>query len=105
MYMYINKDKIQGKLSVLGEGIQGGFFFSLISQLSVILLQKLAGGDRLTDIQNGLGVAKGERGSGMDVEFRVSRYKLLHLEWIHNEVLLYSPGNWIQSLGIDHDRR
>ena len=60
MYMYINKDKIQGKLSVLGEGIQGGFFFSLISQLSVILLQKLAGGDRLTDIQNGLGVAEGE---------------------------------------------
>jgi len=23
------------------------------------------------------------------------RYKLLHLEWIDNKVLLYSPGNYI----------
>ena len=27
--------------------------------------------------------------------------KLLHLGWISNEVLLYSTGNHIQSLGID----
>ena len=27
----------------------------------------------------------------------------LHLEWISNEVLLYSTGIYIQSLGIDHD--
>ena len=39
-------------------------------------------------------------GSGMDSEFRVSRCKLLPLEWISNEVLLY-----IQSLGIDHNGR
>ena len=39
----------------------------------------------------------------MDQEFRVSRCKLLHFEWIHCEVLLYSTGNYIQSLGIDHD--
>ena len=32
-----------------------------------------------------------------------SRCKLLHLEWISNEVLLYSTGNYIQALGIDHD--
>ena len=36
-------------------------------------------------------VAKGEEGgSGMDWEFGVSRCKLLHLEWINNEVLLYT---------------
>ena len=49
-------------------------------------------------------LAKGERGgSGMDWEFRVSRCKLLHLEWISNEVPLYSTGDCIQSSGIDHD--
>ena len=32
-----------------------------------------------------------------------SRLKLLHLEWISNEVLLYSSGNYSQSLGPDHD--
>ena len=26
----------------------------------------------------------------------------LHLEWISNEVLLYSTGNYIQSLGIEY---
>ena len=46
-----------------------------------------------------------ERRSGMDWEFGVSRCKLLHLEWINNEVLLYSTGNYVQSLGIDHDGR
>jgi len=30
----------------------------------------------------------GERGSGKDWEFGVSRCKLLHLEWINNEILL-----------------
>ena len=42
----------------------------------------------------GLVVTKGEgRGSGMDREFGVGRCKLLHLEWISNEVLLYNIGN------------
>ena len=51
-------------------------------------------------------VAKGEEGrSSKDEEFRVSRCKILHLEWISNEVLLYSTGNYIQSLEIEHDRR
>ena len=35
----------------------------------------------------------------------VSRCKLLHLEWISNEVLLCSTGNYIQSLQVDHDGR
>ena len=42
-------------------------------------------------------------GRGMDWEFGVGRYKLLHLEWINNKVLLYSTGNYIQSPGINHN--
>ena len=34
----------------------------------------------------------------MDWEFGNSRCKLLHLEWISNEALLYSTGNDIASL-------
>ena len=41
--------------------------------------------------------------SEMDWESGVNRYKLLHLEQISNEVLLYSTGNYIQSPGRDHD--
>ena len=46
-----------------------------------------------------------EVGSGMDKEFGISRCKLLYLEWISNEVLLYSTGNYVQSLGLEHDGR
>ena len=64
---------------------------------------------RLTDIENRLVVVKGEEGgSGMDKEFGISRCKLcklFHLEWISNEVLLYSTGTYMQSLGRDHDGR
>ena len=45
------------------------------------------------------------RGKGMDWEFGLRRCKRLHLEWISNEVLLYSIGDCIQSLGTDHDGR
>ena len=38
---------------------------------------------------------QGWGGNGMDWEFRISRCKLLHLEWIRNEILLYSTGNYI----------
>ena len=48
---------------------------------------------------------QGRGESGMNWEFGVSRCKLLHLEWISNEFLLYSTGNYIRSLGIDHDGR
>ena len=62
--------------------------------------------ETLTDMESRLVVAKVKRGgSGMDWEFGVSRCKLLHLKWISNEVLLYSTGNAIQSLGIKHDGR
>ena len=46
--------------------------------------------------------AEGE-GSGVDREFGVSRCKLLHLERKSSEVLLYSTGHCVQSLGIDND--
>ena len=52
------------------------------------------------------GCQGGGGGSGMGKEFGVGRCKLLlHLEWISNEVLLYSTGNYVQSLGLDHDGR
>ena len=56
--------------------------------------------NRLTDMENRLVAAKGEGEgvSGMDWEFGDSRCKLLHLEWMSNELLLYSTGNYIQSL-------
>ena len=41
--------------------------------------------------------------SGMGWEFGVSRCKLLHLEWIRNEVLLYNTENYIQSVWIEHN--
>ena len=43
--------------------------------------------------------------SRINGEFGVSRYKLLHLEWISNEVLMHSTKSYIQSLGIEHDGR
>ena len=63
--------------------------------------------NRLTDIENRLiMVAKGEGGgSGMDREFGIGRWKLLYLEWISNEILLYSTGDYIQSLVVEYDRR
>ena len=42
---------------------------------------------------------------GMDWKFGVDRCKLFHLEWISKGVLLYSTGNYIQSLGRDPDGR
>ena len=41
----------------------------------------------------------------MDWESGVNRCKLLPLEWISNEILLYSTGNYIQSLVMGHDVR
>ena len=49
------------------------------------------------------GCQGGGEGNGMDGSLGLSRCKLLLLEWIISEVLLYSPGNYIQSPGIDHD--
>ena len=40
-------------------------------------------------------------GSQMNVKSAVSRCKLLHLELMDNEVLLYNTGNYTQSLVIE----
>ena len=39
----------------------------------------------------------------MDWESGINRCKLLHLEWISNEILLCSTGNSIQLLVMEHD--
>ena len=51
---------------------------------------------KLMDLENRLVVAKGEgEGVGVDWESGVNRCKLLHLEWISNEILLHSTENYI----------
>ena len=40
-------------------------------------------------------------GNGMDWGFGVSRCKLSHLEWISNDVLLHSTGNYIYPVSWD----
>ena len=50
---------------------------------------------KLMDLENRLVDAKGEGESGMDWESVVNRCKLLPLEWISIEILLYSTGNYI----------
>ena len=44
---------------------------------------------------------RGGGGSGIDWEFGVGRCKLLHLEWICNEIMMCSTGNCIQSLVME----
>ena len=59
---------------------------------------------KLMDLENRLVVAKeGRGGSGMDWESGVNRCKLLPLEWISNEILLCSTGNYIYSPMMEHD--
>ena len=40
---------------------------------------------------------------GIDWEFGISRCKLLYMEFINNEVLLYSTGSYIQYPVINHN--
>ena len=42
-------------------------------------------------------------GGAMGRESGVSRCRLLYIEWINNKVLLYSRGNYIQNLVINHN--
>ena len=46
---------------------------------------------------------QGGDGGGMEWEFGLSRCKLLHIEWINDNVLLYSTGNYTQYPGINHN--
>ena len=48
--------------------------------------------------------AREERGEqGVDREFGGWKCRVLPLEWMHGRVLLYSTGNRVQSLGLEHD--
>uniref|UniRef100_A0A8D1AZ02 Uncharacterized protein n=1 Tax=Sus scrofa TaxID=9823 RepID=A0A8D1AZ02_PIG len=42
-------------------------------------------------------------GSGMDGELGVNRCRLLPVEWIRNEILLCSTGNYVWSLMMEYD--
>ena len=49
------------------------------------------------ETETDLWLPRGRRGGGRkDWEFGISRYKLFYIEWINNEVLLYSTGNSTQ---------
>ena len=48
--------------------------------------------------QQTCGCQAGGGWSEMDWEFEVSICKVLHFEWLSNEVLLYSIGNYINYL-------
>ena len=55
-------------------------------------------------IENRLVVARVEGCAGrVDWEFGDGRCKLLYVGWIHNKVLLYSRGNYIQHPMINHN--
>ena len=59
---------------------------------------------KLMDLENRLVVAKREgEGVGVVGELGNNRYKLLPLEWISNEILLCSTGNYVWSLMMEHD--
>ena len=45
----------------------------------------------------------GCQGGRKDWECGISRCRLLHIGWINNKVLLYSTGNYIQYLMINHN--
>ena len=57
---------------------------------------KLSTEKKFMVLENRLVVAKGGGGgSGMDWESGANKCKLLPLEWISKEILLYSTGNYI----------
>ena len=55
---------------------------------------------KIKDLENGLVVARGE---GEGVGCIGSLLLKLPLEWISNEILLCSTGNYVQSLMMEHD--
>ena len=41
----------------------------------------------------------------MDWEFGISRWKLLHIEWMNNKVLLYSTGSYTEYVIRNHNEK
>ena len=63
---------------------------------------------QIMDMKSRLVVAGGVEGlerSGMNGDLGVGKCKLLHLEWLSSGVLLHSTGNYVHSLGVEHDGR
>ena len=54
--------------------------------------------EQICGCQGGRGV-----GGGMDWEFGISKCKLLYIEWVNNQDLLYSTGIYIQYPVINHN--
>ena len=62
--------------------------------------------NRVTGKENTPVVAKGEREGGrMNLEFGINRCKLLYVEWIKTNVLLYSTGDYISYPVINHNEK
>ena len=60
--------------------------------------------NRIRDIENRLVVAEGERSERrLGLEFGIRWCKLVYTEWINNKILLYSTGNYIQCLVVNHN--
>ena len=77
---------------------------SLISGISYMAQMNLSTEKKTMDMDNRLGVAKRERGgTGRDWDYEVNTCKLLPLECVRNEILLYNPGNYVWSLVMQHD--
>ena len=56
------------------------------------------------DMENRLVVAKGEgERVGWTGTLGLIACKLLPLEWINSGILLYSPGNYVWSLAMEHN--
>ena len=78
---------------------------SLIFRISYMALMNLHTEKKQTH-RHGEQIGGWQRGrgeSGMDWKFGVSRCKLLHWEWISNEIMLYSTGNYIRSFAMEHE--
>ena len=48
---------------------------------------------------------RGKGGGGINQEFGITRYKLLHIKQINKKFLLYSTGNYIQYPEINHNKK
>ena len=56
---------------------------------------KLSAEKKLMDLENRLAVARGRGRKEVDWELGVNGCKLFPLEWISNEILLCSTGNYV----------
>ena len=77
-------------------------FVATMIDLETVILSQVSERQTSHDITCMWNLKKGYR-RGMEWEFGVNRCKLLPLEWISNEILLYSIGNHIKSVMMELD--